>query len=257
MSSIIYIIINFHGLSCPKLTGMLSTYLIIQRLSQMQNYKKQFAEFLVKSDALQFGEFKLKSGRVSPYFFNSSKFCPGPLIEQLGQYFASAIEHHASRCSLVFGPAYKGIPLCVTVATALSNKMNRNIGYFFNRKEIKTHGDQGTLVGQFPKPGDMVVMVDDVFTNGNTKIESIDLVRELCEIKFSGVLVALDRMEISSSGVDAIAEFKLKTGVPVWSIINIRDVCHYLKNRIVNGNVMLDDTLFQDIERYLKEHSIR
>ena len=223
----------------------------------MQNYKKQFAEFLVSADALQFGEFTLKSGRVSPYFFNSSKFNTGPLIEQLGQYYASAIHQHAPDCSLIFGPAYKGIPLCVTVATALSKKLNRNIGYFFNRKEIKTHGDQGTFVGQLPQPGDMVVMVDDVFTDGQTKIESVDFVRELCKIEFSGVLVALDRMENSSRGVDAIAEFKLKTGVPVWSIITIREVCLYLKNRIVNGNVVLDENIYQEIELYIEEHSIR
>ena len=223
----------------------------------MQNYKKQFAEFLVSAEALQFGEFRLKSGRVSPYFFNSSKFNTGPLIEQLGQYYAFALQRHAPDCSLVFGPAYKGIPLCVTVATELSKKLNRSIGYFFNRKEIKTHGDQGTLVGQLPESGDIAVMVDDVFTDGHTKIESIDLVRGLYKIKFSGVLVALDRMECSSGGVDAIAEFKFKTDVPVWSIITIREVCLYLKNRILNGNVVLDDTLYQKIERYLEEHSIR
>ncbi len=223
----------------------------------MQNYKKQFAEFLVSADALQFGEFTLKSGRVSPYFFNSSKFNTGPLIEKLGQYYAFAIQQHAPGCSLVFGPAYKGIPLCVTVATVLSKKLNRNIGYCFNRKEIKTHGDQGTLVGQLPQPGDMVVMVDDVFTDGHTKIESVAMVREVCKIEFTGVMVALDRMESSSRGEDAIAEFQLKSGVPVWSIITIREVCLYLKNRIVNGNVALDETIYQEIERYLEEHSIR
>ena len=223
----------------------------------MQNYKKQIVEFLLNADALQFGEFKLKSGRVSPYFFNSAKFNNGTLIDQLGQYYASTIQQYAPDCNLVFGPAYKGIPLCVTVATALSKKLNRNIGYFFNRKEIKTHGDQGTFVGQLPQPGDMVVMVDDVFTDGQTKIESVDFVRELCKIEFSGVLVALDRMENSSHGVDAIAEFKLKTGVPVWSIITIREACLYLKNRIVNGNVVLDETIYQEIELYIEKHSIR
>ena len=223
----------------------------------MQKYKKQFAEFLVSAKALQFGEFKLKNGKVSPYFFNSAKFNTGPLIEQLGQYYASAIQHHARGCSLVFGPAYKGIPLCVSVATLLSKKLNRNIGYFFNRKEIKTHGDCGTLVGQIPQPNDMVVMVDDVFTDGYTKIKSIEIVRELCKVKFSGVLVALDRMESSSCGVDAIAEFQIKTGVPVWSIISIREVCHYLKNRTFNGNVLLDETIYQKIELYLEEQEIR
>ena len=222
----------------------------------MQNYKKQFAEFLVSADALQFGEFKLKSGRVSPYFFNSSKFNTGPLIQQLAQYYASAIQQHVPDCNLVFGPAYKGIPLCVTVAVALSEKLNRNIGYFFNRKEIKKHGDQGTFVGQLPQPDDIAVMVDDVFTDGHTKIESVDLVRELCNIEFSGVLVAMDRMESSSRGEDAIAEFKLRTGVPVWSIITIQEVCLYLKNRIVKGNVVVDETIYEEIERYLEGHSI-
>ena len=143
------------------------------------------------------------------------------------------------------------------MATALSKILNRNIGYCFNRKEIKTHGDQGTLVGQLPQPGDMVVMVDDVFTDGHTKIESVALVRELCKIEFTGVMVALDRMESSFHGEDAIAEFQLKTGVPVWSINTIREVCLYLKNRIVNGNVALDETIYLEIERYLEEHSIR
>ena len=223
----------------------------------MQKYKKRFSEFLVSADALQFGEFTLKSGRVSPYFFNTSKFNTGPLIEQLGQYYASAIQQHAPDCSLVFGPAYKGIPLCVAVATALSKKMNRNIGYFFNRKEIKTHGDKGTFVGQLPQPGDVAVMVDDVFTDGHTKIVSLEMVRELCKIKFSGVLVALDRMERSLQGDNAIAEFKLKTDVPVWSIITIREVCLYLKNRILNGNVVLNENLYKEIEQYLEEYSIR
>ena len=222
----------------------------------MQKYKKQFAEFLVSADALQFGEFTLKSGRFSPYFFNSSKFNTGPLIQQLAQYYASAIQQHVPDCNLVFGPAYKGIPLCVTVAVALSEKLNRNIGYFFNRKEIKKHGDQGTFVGQLPQPDDIAVMVDDVFTDGHTKIESVDLVRELCNIEFSGVLVAMDRMESSSRGEDAIAEFKLRTGVPVWSIITIQEVCLYLKNRIVKGNVVVDETIYEEIERYLEGHSI-
>tara|TARA_B100000579_G_C22834576_1_gene857944 strand:+ start:903 stop:1574 length:672 start_codon:yes stop_codon:yes gene_type:complete len=221
----------------------------------MQNYKKKFAEFLVRADALQFGEFKLKSGRMSPYFFNSSKFNTGLLIEELAQYYASAIEQYAPGCNLVFGPAYKGIPLCVTVATALSKKLNRNIGYFFNRKEIKTHGDQGILVGQFPQSGDMPIMVDDVFTDGQTKTESVNLVRELCKTNFSGVLVALDRMEINSRGENAIAEFQIKTGVPVWSIITIQEVCLYLKNRIVNDKVIMNETIYNRIKRHLEEHS--
>ncbi len=223
----------------------------------MQTYKKKFAEFLVRADALQFGEFTLKSGRSSPYFFNSSKFNNGPLIEELGSYYAAAIEENAPNCNLIYGPAYKGIPLCISTAIALSARLNQNIGYFFNRKEKKTHGDQGTLVGQFPLAGDSVVMVDDVITDGLTKIESVKLIRELCKVEFSGVLVALDRMEKNSQDNDAITEFQQKTSVPVWSIITIREICDYLKNRKIGGSVVLDESTFQKIENYLAEHSVR
>ncbi|SUZ88243.1 uncharacterized protein METZ01_LOCUS41097 [marine metagenome] len=223
----------------------------------MQTYKKKFAEFLVRADALQFGEFTLKSGRSSPYFFNSSKFNNGPLIEELGSYYAAAIEENAPNCNLIYGPAYKGIPLCISTAIALSARLNQNIGYFFNRKEKKTHGDQGTLVGQFPLASDTVVMVDDVITDGLTKIESVKLIRELCKVEFSGVLVALDRMEKNSQDNDAITEFQQKTSVPVWSIITIREICDYLKNRKIGGSVVLDESTFLKIENYLAEHSVR
>lgn len=223
----------------------------------MQTYKKKFAEFLVRADALQFGEFTLKSGRSSPYFFNSSKFNNGPLIEELGSYYAAAIEENAPNCNLIYGPAYKGIPLCISTAIALSARLNQNIGYFFNRKEKKTHGDQGTLVGQFPLASDSVVMVDDVITDGLTKIESVKLIRELCKVEFSGVLVALDRMEKNSQANDAITEFQQKTGLPVWSIITIREICDYLKNRKIGGSVVLDESTFLKIENYLAEHSVR
>ncbi len=222
----------------------------------MQTYKKEFAEFLVRANALQFGEFILKSGRKSPYFFNSSKFNNGPLIEKLGSYYALAIKEHVPECNLIFGPAYKGIPLCIATSTALSKEHNKNIGYFFNRKEKKTHGDQGTLVGQTPLSTDSIVMVDDVITDGLTKIESVELIRELCNVEFAGVLVSLDRMEKNSQGNNAIAEFQQKTGVTVWSIINIREVISFLKNREIDGKVMLDESTHQNIESYLAEHSV-
>jgi len=223
----------------------------------MKSYKKEFAKFLVRAKALQFGDFTLKSGRSSPYFFNSSKFNTGPLIEELGRYYASAIEENNPNCNLIFGPAYKGIPLCVSASTALSKSLNQNIGYFYNRKEKKTHGDQGRLVGQLPLPNDSVVMVDDVITDGMTKIESAAMITELCGVNFSGVIVALDRMEKNSLGCDAIADFKQKTGIPVWSITTISEVCTYLKNLEIDGTVVLDDAIFQKIKHYLEEYCIR
>ena len=127
---------------------------------------------------------------------------------------------------------------------------------FLIEKRKKKHGDQGILVGQFPLASDFVVMVDDVITDGQTKIESVELIRKLCKVKFSGVLVALDRMEKNSQANDAITEFQQKTGVPVWSIINIRETCDYLKNRKIDGSVVLEDSIFLKIENYLAEHCI-
>ena len=223
----------------------------------MKKYQKEFAEFLIDERALQFGRFELKSGRISPYFFNTSAFNSGNTVEKLGYFYAEAILRHLPKCTSVFGPAYKGIPLCVSASTALSNSLNQNIGYFFNRKEKKTHGDQGSLVGQLPLPKDLVVMVDDVITDGLTKIESVAMIRELCGVRISGVLVALDRMEKNSLGRDAIADFEQITGVPVWSIITIREVCDYLKNREIDGAVILDEDIFLKIEHYLKAHRVR
>ena len=190
-------------------------------------------------------------------FFNSSKFNNGTLIEELGSYYAAAIKRNAPKCNLIYGPAKKVIPLFLTTAISLSARLKQDLGYFLNRNEKKTHGDQGTLVGQFPLARDCVVMVDDVITDGITKIESVSLIRELCKIEFSGVLVALDRMEKNSQANDTITEFQQKTGVPVWSIITIRETCDYLKNRKIDGSVVLDESTFLKIENYLAEYSVR
>ena len=223
----------------------------------MQSYKKEFAKLLVRAEVIQFGDFTLKSGRKSPYFFNSSKFSNGMLIKELGSYYASAIQEHVPNCNLIYGPAYKGIPICITSAIDLSSRLNQNVGYFFNRKEKKKHGDQGKIVGQSPQKSDLIVMVDDVISDGLTKIESVELVRKMFKVEFTGVIVALDRMETNFQAKDAINEFQQKTGVPVWSIITIREICEYLKNRKIDGSIVLDDSTCMKIKAYLAKHSNR
>jgi len=223
----------------------------------MQSFKKEFVEFLVRVDAIQFGEFTLKNGRKSPYFFNSSKFNTGLLIDELSLYYAAAIEKFIPNCNLIFGPAYKGIPLCVSSATALSRRLNHDIGYFFNRKEKKQHGDHGFFVGQNPLPKDLVVMVDDVITDGLTKIESITLIKELCDVEVKGVIVALDRMEKNSKGVDAITYFQRNTGIPVWSIITIKEIFDYLKNKEFKRSLTLEKSTYNKIENYISKYCVR
>jgi len=223
----------------------------------MQSYKKNFIEFLVRVNAIEFGNFTLKNGRKSPYFFNSSKFNTGLLIDELGLYYAAAIEENVPNCNLIFGPAYKGIPLCVSSASALSKRLNHDIGYFFNRKEKKNHSDHGVFVGQNPLPKDLVVIVDDVITDGLTKIESIGLIRELCDVEIKGVIVALDRMEKNSKGIDTITDFQRSTGIPVWSIITIKEIIDYLRNSKFDRLLTLEKSTYKKIENYLSKYCVR
>tara|TARA_B100001250_G_C19703146_1_gene745704 strand:- start:221 stop:895 length:675 start_codon:yes stop_codon:yes gene_type:complete len=223
----------------------------------MKSYKKKFIEFIVGVNAIQFGEFTLKNGRESPYFFSTSKFNTGSLIDELGTYYAAAIEEHVPDCNLIFGPAYKGIPLCVSSASALSKRLNKDIGYFFNRKEEKNHGDLGSIVGQSPCAKDLIVMVDDVITDGRTKIESIDLIRELCEVEIKGIIVALDRMEKNAKGDNLINEFQHSLQIPVWSIITIREIYDYLRYRKFDRSQKLNKSIYDKIEKYLSKFCVQ
>lgn len=223
----------------------------------LPDYKLEFIDFLVAEQALQFGEFTLKNGRISPYFFNTSSFNSGNAIAQLGYFYAAAIEAFAPQSTSIFGPAYKGIPLCIATASAIAAHFNRNVGYFFNRKETKTHGDKGILVGKTPQAQDTIVMVDDVMTDGTTKREAIRLVQQVTQAKFSGILIALDRMETNAAGQDSMAEFQNETGIPVKAIVSIEEICQYLLDREINGSVYLTQAIHQRIEAYLQTYRIR
>lgn len=223
----------------------------------MLSYKIEFIEFLVKCNAIQFGEFTLKSGRISPYFFNSSLFNTGKLISKLGYFYASAIKELDPSCSLIFGPAYKGIPLCVSTASAMAEYYNKNLGYFFNRKEQKLHGDKGILVGAIPEAHDRIIMVDDVITDGITKKESLKLIQQITPAQFSGILVAVDRMESNGEGKDTVTEFQNEMGIPVMAIVTIKEICHYLLNKEIEGEVYLNEEVYHRIEAYLQQFSVR
>lgn len=220
----------------------------------MQDNKHAFTQFLISAGALQFGRFVLKSGRGSPYFFNSSQFNTGGLITRLGRFYADALHAKTPLCTSVFGPAYKGIPLCVAAAEALSCIVEKDIGYFFNRKEKKTHGDLGLFVGRTPTAQDTVVLVDDVITDGQTKIEAVELVTRHFGTRVSAVLVALDRMEKSSVGADAKTRFEEQTGIPVHSIATIHDIQFHLKNSLETDNPFTDQATLEQMEEYLAQY---
>ena len=186
--------------------------------------KGEFLAFLLEAGALQFGEITLKSGRVSPYFFNSGRFNSGAQLEKLGEFYAAAIAQAAPLATIVFGPAYKGIPLCVSSALALSRLQGREIGYLFDRKERKGHGDKGRYVGMEPGEGRHLVLVDDVITDGATKLEAVRILREDFGAPIDALIIAFDRMEVDDSGGYALQRFEQDTGIPVVSLLNLEEL---------------------------------
>ncbi len=192
----------------------------------MENYQRDFIELAIEHQALGFGEFTLKSGRVSPYFFNAGKFQTGRALAKLGRCYAAALMASGVEVDLIFGPAYKGIPLATTTAVALADHHDRDLPYAFNRKEAKDHGEGGSLVGA-PLDG-RVLIVDDVITAGNAVGESMELIRS-AGAEPAGVLIGLNRQERGKGSLSAIQEVEQQYGIPVISIVNLDDVVAYLK----------------------------
>ncbi|WP_024461638.1 orotate phosphoribosyltransferase [Marinimicrobium sp. LS-A18] len=192
----------------------------------MENYQRDFIELAIEHQALGFGEFTLKSGRVSPYFFNAGKFQTGRALARLGRCYAAALMASGVEVDLIFGPAYKGIPLATTTAVALADHHDRDLPYAFNRKEAKDHGEGGSLVGA-PLDG-RVLIVDDVITAGTAVGESMKLIRS-AGAEPAGVLIGLNRQERGKGSLSAIQEVEQQYGIPVISIVNLDDVVAYLK----------------------------
>jgi len=204
----------------------------------MKNYKKDFIDFLLKNDALKIGEFELKSGRMSPYFVNTGMFGDGESIGSLGDFYAAKIadKFKTKEFDIIFGPAYKGIPLSVTTAIALNRDFHINKGYAFNRKGPKGHGEatkqekqKNWIVGHKISDGDKILILDDVFTTGDTKYEAIDLLNSVADnLQYTGLVIAVDRQEVGTNGISAIKQFEEKTKIPVDSIVNISEIVEYL-----------------------------
>ena len=194
----------------------------------MQEYQREFFDFVITSGVLRFGEFTLKSGRISPYFFNSGLFDSGSAISRLGRYYAAAIIDAGVDFDMLYGPAYKGIPLAVTTAIALNDHHARSVPYAFNRKEAKTHGEGGIIVGA-PLQG-RVLIIDDVISAGTSVRESVDIIHH-AGADLAGVTIALDRQERGQGATSAIQEVEQEFGLRVISIANLESLKTYLTDR--------------------------
>ena len=194
----------------------------------MQAYQREFIEFAIEQGVLKFGEFTLKSGRVSPYFFNAGLFRTGSALAQLGRFYANAIEASGLSFDVLFGPAYKGIPLAATTAVALADHHDRDLPFAFNRKEAKSHGEGGNIVGA--ELAGRILIIDDVITAG-TAIREVMTLIEAAGAEAAGVVIALDRQERGEGSQSAIQEVESRYGMPVVSIVTLDMVLSYLEQQ--------------------------
>lgn len=222
----------------------------------MEPYKQEFIEFMVDSGVLKFGEFTLKSGRKSPFFMNAGAYVTGAQLRMLGEYYAKAIhENFGDDFDVLFGPAYKGIPLSVATTIAYSALYGKEIRYCSNRKEVKDHGDVGILLGSKLKDGDRVVIIEDVTTSGKSIEETFPILMEQAKVEVKGLMVSLNRMEKGLGGkVSALAEIKEKYGFQARAIVTMADVIEHLYNRPYQGKIYIDDRLKAAIDAYYQQY---
>lgn len=218
----------------------------------MEQYKQEFIEFMVESDVLKFGDFTLKSGRKSPFFMNAGAYVTGSQLKRLGEYYAKAIhDKYGDDFDVVFGPAYKGIPLSVITATAYYELYGKEIRYSSNRKEVKDHGDTGIMLGSKLKDGDRVVIVEDVTTSGKSIEETFPILKTQADVTIVGLMVSLNRMEVGLFGkMAALDEIKERYGFEANAIVSMAEVTEHLYNRECMGKVVIDDEMKASIDKY-------
>lgn len=206
----------------------------------MNQYKKEFIQFMVENEVLCFGDFTLKSGRKAPYFVNTGKYRTGEQIAKLGEYYAEAyIEHEVSAKTLI-GPAYKGIPLAVSTSIALANR-GVDTGFCFDRKEVKDHGEGGLFVGQQFQDGEKVAIIEDVMTSGKALREVLPKIKAAADAEVEAMLISVDRMEKGlESGKSAVQEVYDEFGIKVYSIVTVRDIIEAIETGVVAGKEYLD-----------------
>lgn len=225
----------------------------------MEQYKQEFIEFMVESDVLKFGEFTLKSGRKSPFFMNAGAYVTGSQLKKLGEYYAKAIhDKYGDNFDVLFGPAYKGIPISVVTAIAYSELYGKEVRYCSDRKEEKDHGaDKGSFLGSKLQDGDRVVMIEDVTTSGKSMEETVPKVRGAADVEIVGLMVSLNRMEKGKGDKSALSEIKETYGFETNAIVTMEEVVEHLYNRECNGKVVIDDKTKEAIDAYYEIYGVK
>lgn len=217
----------------------------------MEQYKREFIEFMIDSQVLKFGDFTLKSGRKSPFFMNAGAYVTGTQLRRLGEYYAKAIhDHYGLDFDVLFGPAYKGIPLSVATTMAISELYGKDVRYCSNRKEVKDHGDTGILLGSKLKDGDRVVIIEDVTTSGKSIEETFPIIKAQADVEIKGLMVSLNRMEKGQGEKSALCEIKEKYGFDANAIVTMADVVEYLYQKEYKGTVYIDEERKKQIDDY-------
>lgn len=220
-------------------------------------YKSEFIEFMVKSGVLCFGEFKTKSGRLSPFFINTGNYCMASQADQLGKYYAACINENVTDFDAVYGPAYKGIPLAVAASVSLYREYGIDKPYCFNRKEAKDHGEGGNFIGYKPKDGDKIIIIDDVVTAGLSLGESIELLKSAADVEIAALVISVDRMERAKGDKTALDDIRDLLNIPIFPIVTLDDIIDTLYNKPVDGKIYIDDAMLEKIKEYRRLYGPR
>ena len=221
----------------------------------MEQYKKEFIEFMIDCNVLKFGDFVTKSGRKTPFFVNTGFYRTGSQLKRLGEYYAQAIhDHFGFDFDVLFGPAYKGIPLSVAATIAISEKYDKDIRYCSNRKEVKDHGDKGILLGSPIQDGDKVIIIEDVTTAGTSIQETLPIIKAQGDVEVGGLVVSVDRMERGQGTQSALKEIEETYGLQTTAIVTMAEVVEHLYNKEYKGRVVIDDKLKAAIDAYYDQY---
>lgn len=224
----------------------------------MEKYKQEFIEFMVDCGVLRFGDFVTKSGRKTPFFVNTGFYRTGSQLKRLGEYYAEAIQgKFGVDFDVLFGPAYKGIPLSVTASIAMADKFGCDVKYCSNRKEVKDHGDTGILLGSPISDGDRVVIIEDVTTAGTSIQETLPIIKAQGDVNVLGLVVSVDRMERGQGEKSALSEIEENYGLRTAAIVTMAEVVEHLYNKEYKGRIVIDDKIKSAIDAYYELYGVK